>query len=84
MEHAEAIGLHQGGLGLLRADAFLSFPCFMALAVFGRRERAQTGICVASAILLGVSVAEWARWRWIRPGLMYGEQAQQQRIADDK
>jgi Dolichyl-phosphate-mannose-protein mannosyltransferase len=41
------------------------FPCFMALAVLGRRERVHTAICVASAILLGLSIAEWATWQWV-------------------
>jgi hypothetical protein len=41
------------------------FPCFMALALLGRRERAHTAICIASAILLGVSIAEWATWQWV-------------------
>ena len=41
------------------------FPCFMALAVLGRRERVHTAICVGSALLLGISIAEWATWQWV-------------------
>jgi hypothetical protein len=41
------------------------FPLFLALAVLGRRPRVNTGIVVVSAILLGVSTAEWATWQWV-------------------
>ncbi len=41
------------------------FPVFLALAVVGRRERAHAAIVVCSAVLLGISVAEWATWQWV-------------------
>jgi hypothetical protein len=41
------------------------FPLFLALAVLGRRPRAHTAIVVMSAVLLGVSIAEWATWQWV-------------------
>jgi hypothetical protein len=41
------------------------FPLFLALAVLGRHPRVHTGIVVLSAILVGVSTAEWATWQWV-------------------
>jgi hypothetical protein len=41
------------------------FPVFLALAVVGRRQRAHAAIVACSAVLLGISVAEWATWQWV-------------------
>src|SRR5829696_7776897 len=41
------------------------FPFFLALAWLGRSERLHTAILVVSALLLGVSVAQWALWQWV-------------------
>jgi len=41
------------------------FPLFLALAVVGRGERANVAIVACSAVLLGVSVAQWATWQWV-------------------
>jgi hypothetical protein len=45
--------------------ALTTFPLFLALAVVGRRERAHVAIVACSAVLLGISVAEWATWQWV-------------------
>jgi hypothetical protein len=41
------------------------FPFFLALAWLGRSERMHTAIVAVSALLLGVSVAQWALWQWV-------------------
>jgi hypothetical protein len=41
------------------------FPIFMALAVVARREHARIAIVAVSAVLLGISIAEWATWQWV-------------------
>jgi hypothetical protein len=41
------------------------FPFFLALAWLGGNPRAHTAIVAVSALLLGVSVAQWALWQWV-------------------
>jgi hypothetical protein len=41
------------------------FPFFLALAWLGRTGRVHTAIVAVSALLLGVSVAQWALWQWV-------------------
>jgi Mannosyltransferase (PIG-V) len=41
------------------------FPLFLALAALGARPRLHAAIVSLSAILLGVSVAQWALWQWV-------------------
>ena len=41
------------------------FPFFLALAWLGRSGRVHTAIVAVSALLLGVSVAQWALWQWV-------------------
>jgi hypothetical protein len=41
------------------------FPVFLALAVVGHRWRGHTAIVACSAVLLGISLAEWATWQWV-------------------
>jgi hypothetical protein len=41
------------------------FPMFLALAWIGARPRAHTAIVVVSAILLGITVAQWSLWQWV-------------------
>jgi Mannosyltransferase (PIG-V) len=41
------------------------FPCFLALATLGGRPRVHTAILVASSIMLGVAVTQWALWQWV-------------------
>jgi Mannosyltransferase (PIG-V) len=41
------------------------FPLFLALASLGGRPRVHTAIVAVSALLLGVSVAQWALWQWV-------------------
>jgi hypothetical protein len=41
------------------------FPFFLALAVLGRRPRVHTAIVACSALLLGVTVTQWALWQWV-------------------
>ena len=41
------------------------FPFFLALAWLGRGERLHTAILAVSALLLGVSVSQWALWQWV-------------------
>jgi hypothetical protein len=37
----------------------LAFPCFIALAVIGRRPTANTAIVAASSAMLGVAIVQW-------------------------
>ncbi len=37
----------------------LAFPCFVALAVCGRRANVHTAIVALSSLLLGVAVVQW-------------------------
>ena len=37
----------------------LAFPCFIALAVIGRRASANTAIVAASSAMLGVAIVQW-------------------------
>jgi hypothetical protein len=41
------------------------FPFFLALAWLGRSGRVHTAIVAVSALLLGVSLAQWALWQWV-------------------
>jgi hypothetical protein len=41
------------------------FPFFLALAAIGARPRAHAAILVASALLLGVAVVQWATFQWV-------------------
>jgi mannosyltransferase PIG-V len=41
------------------------FPCFLALATLGGRPRVHTAILVASSVMLGVAVTQWALWQWV-------------------
>jgi Mannosyltransferase (PIG-V) len=41
------------------------FPFFLALAWLARTERAHAAIVTVSALLLGVSLAQWALWQWV-------------------
>ncbi len=41
------------------------FPLFLALAVIGGRPRLHPAIVGTSALLLGVSVTQWALWQWV-------------------
>ena len=40
------------------------FPFFLALAVVGGRPRVHTAVVAVSAMLLGVTVTQWALWQW--------------------
>jgi hypothetical protein len=41
------------------------FPFFLALAALGGRPRVHAALLASSAILLGVSVTQWALWQWV-------------------
>ena len=41
------------------------FPFFLALAALGGRPRVHAAILACSAILLGVTVTQWALWQWV-------------------
>lgn len=42
------------------------FPLFLALAsLAGNRPRLHTAVLVVSALLLGVTTAQWALWQWV-------------------
>ena len=41
------------------------FPFFLGTRVASWTERVHTAIVVVSALLLGVSVAQWALWQWV-------------------
>ena len=41
------------------------FPFFLALAMLGGRPRVHTAILACSALLLGVTVVQWALWQWV-------------------
>jgi hypothetical protein len=42
------------------------FPLFLALAVLTTgRPRLHTGAVAVGAILLGISVVQWATWQWV-------------------
>jgi dolichyl-phosphate-mannose-protein mannosyltransferase len=41
------------------------FPIYLALAVIGRRPEVRTALLSTSAVLLGVSIAQWATWQWV-------------------
>jgi hypothetical protein len=41
------------------------FPFFLALAWLGRSGRVHTAIVAVSALLLGISLAQWALWQWV-------------------
>ena len=41
------------------------FPFFLALAALGGRPRIHAAILGCSALLLGVSVVQWALWQWV-------------------
>jgi hypothetical protein len=52
------------GLAVPRLGLVL-FPICLALAVIARRPAVRTALLATSALLLGVSVAEWATWQWV-------------------
>jgi len=41
------------------------FPFILALAALGGRPRVHTAIAGTSALLLGVTVVQWALWQWV-------------------
>jgi hypothetical protein len=41
------------------------FPFFLALAALGGRPRVHAAILACSALLLGVTVTQWALWQWV-------------------
>jgi Mannosyltransferase (PIG-V) len=41
------------------------FPLFLALAWVGRRPRVHAVVLSASAVVLGVFLAQWALWDWV-------------------